>query len=105
MTERVPADKIEGIVGLERHQTRHYARAVSTEQQVYILHSWACKVHRGEFLEQCMFSVALDNGILPADWEGFEDRPVRVTIGRDRHLIPVSDDGITQEQFDRVMGR
>ena len=32
-----PAD-IERIVGVQRHPKRHYARAVSAEQTVYILH-------------------------------------------------------------------
>lgn len=32
MTNLVPADDIERIVGIKRHQTKHYGRAVSAEQ-------------------------------------------------------------------------
>lgn len=34
MTERVPSDQIEKIVGVERHPRFHYARAVSAEKKV-----------------------------------------------------------------------
>lgn len=87
MSSTVPADEIEQIVGVERHPTRHYARAVSAEQVVYILHSHRCK-NRGRDLRKCLFSRALDNGIDDADWHGVEDRPVRVTITRSQRLIP-----------------
>ena len=35
MTDLVPADQIEQIVGIQRHPYRHYARAVTAEQTVY----------------------------------------------------------------------
>jgi hypothetical protein len=78
MSERVPADEIERIVGIERHPTRHYARAVSAEQTVYILHSQMCRDIYGD-LRECSFSLALDNGIDGGDWSEHEDKQVRVT--------------------------
>lgn len=88
MTDLVPAEQIELIVGIERHATRHYARAVSAEQTVYILHSAKCR-DSGRDLRECLFSIALDNGIRERDWTGHEDQPVRVTIDREQRLIPV----------------
>ena len=88
MSEFVPADEIERIVGINRHATRHYACAVSAEQTVYILHSSLCK-DSGVDLRECFFSLALDNGLDLCYWEGVEDQPVRVTINRSRRLIPV----------------
>lgn len=87
MTEIVPASEIEGIVGIRRHATRHYARAVSAEQVVYILHSQRC-VDRGRDLRECLFSQALDNGIDLGTWDGLEDQGVLVTITRDQMLVP-----------------
>ena len=88
MTDLVPADEIEQIVGIERHPTRHYARAVSAEQIVYILHSQRCKAS-GRDLRDCLFSQALDTGIDEYDWSDMEDQAVRVTINRRRKLVPV----------------
>lgn len=48
MTERVPADEIENIVGRKRSVKDHYARAVSAEQTVYILHSRECLAMHAE---------------------------------------------------------
>lgn len=59
MTNFVPADQIERIVGARRHATHHLGRAVSAEQAVYILHSVACK-DSGLDLRECPFSLALD---------------------------------------------
>jgi hypothetical protein len=87
VTALVPTDEIERIVGVQRHATRHYARAVSAEQTVYILHSHRCK-DSGRDLRECWFSVALDNGIDEGDWAGVEDQPMRVTITRSQRLIP-----------------
>lgn len=88
MTEPVDPAAIEQIVGIERHPTRHYARAISAKQVVYILHSQRCK-DKGQDLRGCLFSRALDRGIDQADWSGVEDQPVRVTINRSLRLIPV----------------
>lgn len=88
MSDLVPAEEIEQIVGTRRHRTRHFARAVSDEQRVYILHSARCK-DSGRDLRECLFSVALDNGIRGGDWSGHEDQPIRVTIDAEQRLIPV----------------
>lgn len=88
MTDLVSPDEIETIVGIERHATRHYARAVSSERIIYILHSTRCKAS-GRDLRECMFSLALDNGIDEYDWSDVEDQPVRATINRDQKLVPV----------------
>lgn len=88
MSELVPTEDIERIVGIERHESRHYARAVSAEQEVYILHSHRCK-DSGVDLRRCLFSQALDNGIDLEEWEGAEDQTVRVTINSAHRLVPV----------------
>lgn len=88
MTDLVPADQIERIVGVRRHATRHYARAASVERTVYILHSARCR-DSGRDLRECLFSQALDNGIRECDWSGHEDHPMRVSIDREKRLIPV----------------
>lgn len=89
MSDLVPAEDIERIVGVARHPTEHYARAVSAEQRVYILHSQNCK-NSGRDLRTCGFSVALDSGIEVAAWKGHEDNAVRVTITRSQRLVPVT---------------
>lgn len=88
MSNLVPASDIERIVGVERHQSRHMARAVSAERTVYILHSRNC-LDSGRDLRECFYSLALDNGIDPDDWSGMEDQPVRVTVTKSQRLIPV----------------
>jgi hypothetical protein len=91
MSELVPTEEIEQIVGIERHQTRHYARAISEEQTVYILHSRECK-DSGIDLRECAFSLALDKGIDQYDWSDREDRPVLVRV-RNGLLIPDRGEG------------
>ncbi len=86
MSEKVPPDQIEQIVGTERHRTRHYARAVSAEQTVYILHSREC-CDRYDDLRDCPWSLALDRGIDLDEWKGREDRAVLVRVRAGR-LIP-----------------
>ena len=87
MTAHVDPSAIEEIVGHSRHAAQHLARAVSAEQVVYILHTQKCK-DSGVDLRDCPYSLALDRGIDPADWEGFEDRAVVVAIIHGR-LFPV----------------
>lgn len=77
MTKRVPSDQIERIVGAARHDWKHYARAVSAEQTVYVLHSRAC-LDSGIDLRDCEFSRALDRGINPARW--VQDRALIVEV-------------------------
>lgn len=84
MTDLVPADRIEQIVGASRHPTDHIGRAVSAEQTFYILHSLEC-LDSGVDVRQCPYSLALDLGIDPAEWQ--EDVPVRLAIAAD-HLTP-----------------
>lgn len=83
MSERVPSDQIEVIVGVKRHPTEHWGRAVSTEQMVYILHSQEC-LDSDIDLRDCRYSLALDNGINPAVWT--LDQPVRV-LARHARLV------------------
>jgi hypothetical protein len=86
MTQRVDSDKIEAIVGISRHPARHYARAVSAEQRVYILHSQEC-LDSGIDLRDCDYSRALDYyGIDPGCW--VEDQPVHVAISAEGELLP-----------------
>ncbi len=87
MSELVPAEDIEQIVGARRHAHQHLGRAVSAEETVYVLHSQRCK-DSGIDLRECEWSWALDNGIDPADWKGHEDRAVVLAIIHDR-LFPV----------------
>lgn len=91
MSEIVPADQIEQIVGITRHPTRHYARAVPAEKTVYILHSQECR-DRYDDLRECAWSIALDRGIDEYDWSDREDQPVLVRV-RDGRLIPDRGEG------------
>jgi hypothetical protein len=85
----VNPDQIEKIVGIRRHETAHYGRAVTDERTFYILHSQQCR-DSGADLRQCPFSVALDRGIdYLQRWQGFGDRPVALGIWEDGHLMPI----------------
>ena len=84
MSDLVDSTQIESIVGVPRHRTQHWARAVSAEQTVYILHSQEC-VTSGVDLRECLFSRALDRGINASRWA--EDVPVHVHVKAGR-LIP-----------------
>lgn len=84
MSDLVPAEDIEGIVGVPRHPLLHIARAVSVEQRVYVLHSKRCLDETPD-LRTCPFSRALDNGIHVDQWE--EDKPLAVEIV-DERLTP-----------------
>lgn len=86
MTELVPAEDIERIVGIARHRTDHYVRAVSAEQRVYILHSREC-LDGGADLRECRFSRALERGIDRESWFDAEDAVVALFISGGR-LIP-----------------
>jgi hypothetical protein len=87
MSDLVPAEKIERIVGIDRHPTGHFGRAVSAEETVYILHSQEC-LDSGIDLRDCRFSVALDQGIWQQAWADHEDMPVCLMILNER-LVPV----------------
>lgn len=79
MSERVSSSEIEAIVGVQRHPTAHYGRAVSSEQRFYILHSLEC-VAAFEDLRGCPFSLALDCGLDRAHWLTRQDRAVSLSI-------------------------
>lgn len=93
MSDLASPDEIEGIVGHRRHDEHHYARAVSSEQMVYVLHSRRC-VGSTPDLRDCPYSVALDRGIdhhVPwSRWRHVEDQAVRVEIV-DGWLVPAGD--------------
>lgn len=89
MTELVPTAEIESIVGVSRHPTEHYARAVSAEEQVYILHSREC-LDSGVDLRECKFSLALDLGLDLFEWHGHEDTAVAIAVSEETaQLLPV----------------
>lgn len=89
MTELVPRDEIESIVGRDRHATEHYARAVSATQTVYIMHPEEC-LGLGWDLRDCPFSVALSKwGINPSEWE--ENVAMRVVLDKYSAMVPVPD--------------
>lgn len=92
MTRLVDPGSVEEIVGVRRHLERHYARAVTAEQQIVILHSWRCRDANPD-LRECPFSRALDAGIEPDQWP--DDTPVVLThpFLTDGHLMPGTPDG------------
>lgn len=98
MTEKVPADGIEIVVGRRRHPVNHYARAVSAEQVVYILHSRECLLTNPD-LRDCPHSLALDRGIDLDCW--VEDVPLRVVVSGGR-LLPAP---AQVEWFRKARGR
>ncbi len=84
MSKVVLSHEIEGIVGRRRSVIDHYARAVSAEQTVYILHSRECLDMYAD-LRECPWSLALDRGIDLSEW--VEDVPLTVRV-KDGRLIP-----------------
>ena len=86
MVKKMTPDEAIEKVGRERHPTYHYARAVSAENMVYVLHSAACLAN--DNIMDCTYSKALDRGIetVLADW--VFDEPVQVTVRRGR-LVPL----------------
>lgn len=87
VTDLVPTDQIEQIVGVTRHPTKHYVRAVSSEHMMYILHSREC-LDSGIDLRYCAYSHALDVGLDADLWNRHEDQPVEIRIEHTR-LVPV----------------
>lgn len=86
MIELVLSEHIERIVGVERHETAHYGRAVFAEQVFYILHSRQCFTSTND-LRTCEFSIALDRGIDLGIWGPLQDQAVLLTVRRG-HLLP-----------------
>jgi hypothetical protein len=89
MSDLVPTEDIERIVGVARHRKAHYGRAVSSQQTVYILHSKECK-DSGIDLRDCRFSTALDEGIRMESWTGVEDVPVMLGVWQGL-LVPLKE--------------
>lgn len=83
MSDMVPSEMIERIVGMLRHDTAHIARASSRERRVYILHPHTC-IDSGIDLRDCEFSIAMDRGIDEDGWMGKTDRPVKLAIADGR---------------------
>jgi hypothetical protein len=97
MSELVPFDEIEALVGVQRHSTLHIARASSVERRVYLLHSKAC-VDTGIDLRECKYSLALDRGIDPVFDMWLETVPMVVGVSSERHgqrLVPLSIAGVS----------
>jgi hypothetical protein len=94
MSDLVPAEDIERIVGVSRHYHVHYGRAISSEQTVYILHSKRCR-DSGIDLRECQFSVALDRGINMEAWLDLQDVPVALGVW-DGRLVPLRGTEINQ---------
>lgn len=84
MTKIVPSHEIERIVGRRRSVTDHYARAVSAEQTVYILHPHECLAMHAD-LRDCPWSLAMYRGIDRSEW--VEDAPLTVHVRYGR-LVP-----------------
>lgn len=102
MTELVPPEDIERLVGATRHPHHHIGRVVSPKcswddadnARVYILHSQAC-VDRGIDLRDCPYSLALDeHGIHGLAWQD-KDRDVPRWI----RLGALSDDRVVLVPF------
>lgn len=90
MSDLVPREQIEQIVGVKRDPGWHYGRAVSNEGMFYILHSQAC-LDTGLDLRQCPYSLVLSNGgVEEDDWARCLDTPVQMIIehGSKARLIP-----------------
>jgi len=62
MTQLVPADQIELLVGALRSPIDHLGRADEIDQTFYILHSAICLENYPD-LRACPYSIALDKGI------------------------------------------
>jgi hypothetical protein len=88
MSRLEDSTQIESIVGASRHETLHIGRAVSAEQRVYIMHSKEC-VASGIDLRECPFSLALDDGIEPWQWDGAEDMRIVLQIDDSGKLVPL----------------
>ena len=92
MADLVDPDEIEEKVGAKRHAYQHLGRAVSEEQQVYILHSQSCRalhVSGKRDMRACIFTVALSRGIVDLEeCEGREDQVVALSLSITGRLVP-----------------
>lgn len=102
MSDLVPTEDIERIVGIERHPTDHYGRLVSSEAVTYILHSQQCKDSTPD-LRDCPYSRALDRGIMrhPLQvrrWRRLQNQPVKLEVSNLGHLLPAFDEPVGADQ-------
>lgn len=84
MADLVDPAKVERIVGMPRHESVHYGRAVSAEETVYILHSFEC-LKRNPDLRECSYAKA---DMDPDYWIGFMDGAMILSIINGR-LVPI----------------
>lgn len=89
MSDLVPKDIIEAMVGTERQETVHMARASTKVNRVYLLHSAECLKEYGHDLRDCPFSLAMDKGIDTELWEGCLGVPTAVRISDTYGLLPM----------------
>ena len=102
MTDLVPAEDIEQLVGARRHRRAHLGYADATTETVFILHSQECK-DSGIDLRDCSFSLALDHGIDLDVWADDQDRTVMLVVYNGRlHAAPVALDGTNVQLIPRV---
>lgn len=87
MTELVRRSEIERLVGAGRSPGAHLGRADSEAGTVYILHSQRC-LDSGIDLRECMYSLALDNGIDMDAWDGHEDQATLLWVTHEGGLVP-----------------
>lgn len=72
---------IEAIVGIQRHSTVHYGRAVSATDQFYILHSRRCLRDFPDSMD-CPFSFSMLHGINRKEWAKWQDMALPIGIRR-----------------------
>lgn len=90
MSDQVPADQIETLVGAARDPIKHLGRLRSEDHRIYILHSEKC-LGRYDDLRECPFSTAMDRGLQDDDWAEFQDKTVALAIRLDNgpaRLVP-----------------
>ena len=87
MTDLVPPEDIEKLVGLLRNSWRHVGRAVPEDDIFYIMHSHEC-LARDIDLRECEFSIALDRGLWKTDWRDYENCPCELKINKAGRLVP-----------------
>ena len=98
MSEIVPREHIESIVGSPRQKYLHMARAVSAEQTVYILHSFEC-LDTYRDLRDCPYSIALDEGINEDLWP--QDVCVEAAIDSTGYLVPAPSLVVSEHRKDQ----
>lgn len=87
VADLVDPGQIERIVGARRHSIKHLGRVVTADHTTYILHSEHCR-SRGLDLRECAFSVAMDDGVDDAEFEGYTDRAIVMGVDSNGVLLP-----------------